>query len=397
MQSLKLSQYLTELRESKKLSIKEARELLDVSHISSIEKNMNTFSPFVLFKILDGYDVSPDEVAHIITDIEKTPVEQERFNLELQIRGFNENFEKVDAPLPLNALFYKSHVESGKATADVARSARLSTSAVSNLQRQSKTGALPQVNTVFALADVYDMDPLALYEALEEMDYSPYQKKAIKNEFEQRGLTDEVFIQLKYERDLKAQQKQDELFQDDEFTETVAPEQIEPITPEHNEVELQLVEVEQTTIDDFIDPLGTGEIVPNNDTISDDLVAPINTELESDEDTNIEVFKSETLVDDYPISSLTPDAEKDAEVADMTYNIDVSSVRVEMYPSNASSLGTFYLFHDENAVEFIRQWDQILADDPHVEKKHFIKTWRNDNTELLYINAQDIQTVSMRR
>lgn len=397
MQSLKLSQYLTELRESKKLSIKEARELLDVSHISSIEKNMNTFSPFVLFKILDGYDVSPDEVAHIITDIEKTPVEQERFNLELQIRGFNENFEKVDAPLPLNALFYKSHVESGKATADVARSARLSTSAVSNLQRQSKTGALPQVNTVFALADVYDMDPLALYEALEEMDYSPYQKKAIKNEFEQRGLTDEVFIQLKYERDLKAQQKQDELFQDDEFTETVAPEQIEPITPEHNEVELQLVEVEQTTIDDFIDPLGTGEIVPNNDTISDDLVAPINTELESDEDTNIEVFKSETLVDDYPISSLTPDAEKDAEVADMTYNIDVSSVRVEMYPSNTSSLGTFYLFHDENAVEFIRQWDQILADDAHVEKKHFIKTWRNDDTELIYINAQDIQTVSMRR
>lgn len=397
MQSLKLSQYLTELRESKKLSIKEARELLDVSHISSIEKNMNTFSPFVLFKILDGYDVSPDEVAHIITDIEKTPVEQERFNLELQIRGFNENFEKVDAPLPLNALFYKSHVESGKATADVARSARLSTSAVSNLQRQSKTGALPQVNTVFALADVYDMDPLALYEALEEMDYSPYQKKAIKNEFEQRGLTDEVFIQLKYERDLKAQQKQDELFQDDEFTETVAPEQIEPITPEHNEVELQLVEVEQTTIDDFIDPLGTGEIVPNNDTISDDLVAPINTELESDEDTNIEAFKSETLVDDYPISSLTPDAEKDAEVADMTYNIDVSSVRVEMYPSNTSSLGTFYLFHDENAVEFIRQWDQILADDAHVEKKHFIKTWRNDDTELIYINAQDIQTVSMRR
>lgn len=397
MQSLKLSQYLTELRESKKLSIKEARELLDVSHISSIEKNMNTFSPFVLFKILDGYDVSPDEVAHIITDIEKTPVEQERFNLELQIRGFNENFEKVDAPLPLNALFYKSHVESGKATADVARSARLSTSAVSNLQRQSKTGALPQVNTVFALADVYDMDPLALYEALEEMDYSPYQKKAIKNEFEQRGLTDEVFIQLKYERDLKAQQKQDELFQDDEFTETVAPEQIEPITPEHNEVELQLVEVEQTTIDDFIDPLGTGEIVPNNDTISDDLVAPINTELESDEDTNIEAFKSETLVDDYPVSSLTPDAEKDAEVADMTYNIDVSSVRVEMYPSNTSSLGTFYLFHDENAVEFIRQWDQILADDAHVEKKHFIKTWRNDDTELIYINAQDIQTVSMRR
>ena len=195
MQSLKLSQYLTELRESKELSIKEARELLDVSHISSIEKNINTFSPFVLFKILDGYDVSPDEVAHIITDIEKTPVEQERFNLELQIRGFNENFEKVDAPLPLNALFYKSHVESGKATADVARGARLSTSAVSNLQRQSKTGALPQVNTVFALADVYDMDPLALYEALEEMDYSSYQKKAIKNEFEQRGLNDEVFIQ----------------------------------------------------------------------------------------------------------------------------------------------------------------------------------------------------------
>lgn len=398
MQSLKLSQYLTELRESKKLSIKEARELLDVSHISSIEKNMNTFSPFVLFKILDGYDVSPDDVAHIITDIEKTPVEQERFNLELQIRGFNENFEKVDAPLPLNALFYKSHVESGKATADVARSARLSTSAVSNLQRQSKTGALPQVNTVFALADVYDMDPLALYEALEEMDYSPYQKKAIKNEFERRGLNDEVFIQLKYERDLKAQQKQDELFQDDEFTETVAPEQIEhDVAPEHNEVELQLVEVEQTTIDDFIDPLGTGEIVPNNDTISDDRVAPIDTDLESDEDTHIEAFRSETLVDDYPISSLTPDAEKDAEVADMTYNIDVSSVRVEMYPSNTSSLGTFYLFHDENAVEFIRQWDQILADDAHVEKKHFIKTWRNDNTELLYINAQDIQTVSMRR
>lgn len=397
MQSLKLSQYLTELRESKELSIKEARELLDVSHISSIEKNMNTFSPFVLFKILDGYDVSPDEVAHIITDIEKTPVEQERFNLELQIRGFNENFEKVDAPLPLNALFYKSHVESGKATADVARSARLSTSAVSNLQRQSKTGALPQVNTVFALADVYDIDPLALYEALEEMDYSPYQKKAIKNEFEQRGLNDEVFIQLRYERDLKVQQKQDELFQDDEFTETVAPEQIEPITPEHNEVELQLVEVEQTTIDDFIDPLGTGEIVPNNDTISDDPVTPIDTDLELDDDTHIEAFRSETLVDDYPISSLTPDSEKDAEVADMTYNIDVSSVRVEMYPSNASSLGTFYLFHDENAVEFIRQWDQILADDAHVEKKHFIKTWRNDNTELIYINAQDIQTVSMRR
>lgn len=397
MQSLKLSQYLTELRESKELSIKEARELLDVSHISSIEKNMNTFSPFVLFKILDGYDVSPDEVAHIITDIEKTPVEQERFNLELQIRGFNENFEKVDAPLPLNALFYKSHVESGKATADVARSARLSTSAVSNLQRQSKTGALPQVNTVFALADVYDIDPLALYEALEEMDYSPYQKKAIKNEFEQRGLNDEVFIQLRYERDLKVQQKQDELFQDDEFTETVAPEQIEPITPEHNEVELQLVEVEQTTIDDFIDPLGTGEIVPNNDTISDDPVTPIDTDLELDDDTHIEAFRSETLVDDYPISSLTPDSEKDAEVADMTYNIDVSSVRVEMYPSNTSSLGTFYLFHDENAVEFIRQWDQILADDAHVEKKHFIKTWRNDNTELIYINAQDIQTVSMRR
>ena len=397
MQSLKLSQYLTELRESKGLSIKEARELLDVSHISSIEKNMNTFSPFVLFKILDGYDVSPDEVAQIITDIEKTPVEQERFNLELQIRGFNENFEKVDAPLPLNALFYKSHVESGKATADVARSARLSTSAVSNLQRQSKTGALPQVNTVFALADVYNMDPLALYEALEEMDYSPYQKKAIKNEFERRGLNDEVFIQLKYERDLKVQQKQDELFQDDEFTETVAPEQIEPITPEHNEVELQPAEVEQTTIDDFINPPDTDEIVPDDNIISDDLVTPINEEFDLDEDIDIEAFRSETLVDDYPISSLTPDAEKDAEVADMTYNIDVSSVRVEMYPSNASSLGTFYLFHDENAVEFIRQWDQILADDAHVEKKHFIKTWRNDNTELIYINAQDIQTVSMRR
>lgn len=405
MQSLKLSQYLTELRESKELSIKEARELLDVSHISSIEKNINTFSPFVLFKILDGYGVSPDEVAHIITDIEKTPVEQERFNLELQIRGFNENFEKVDAPLPLNALFYKSHVESGKATADVARSARLSTSAVSNLQRQSKTGALPQVNTVFALADVYDMDPLALYEALEEMDYSPYQKKAIKNEFERRGLNDEVFIQLKYERDLKAQQKQDELFQDDEFTETVTPEQVEhdvtpehnehDVTPEHNEVESQPAEAEQTTIDDFINPPDDGDTTP------DDLVAPINVEFESDEDededNDIEVFRSETLVDDYPINSLTPDAEKDAEVADMTYNIDVSSVRVEMYPSNASSLGTFYLFHDENAVEFIRQWDQILADDAHVEKKHFIKTWRNDNTELIYINAQDIQTVSMRR
>lgn len=407
MQSLKLSQYLTELRESKELSIKEARELLDVSHISSIEKNMNTFSPFVLFKILDGYGVSPDEVAQIITDIEKTPVEQERFNLELQIRGFNENFEKVDAPLPLNALFYKSHVESGKATADVARSARLSTSAVSNLQRQSKTGALPQVNTVFALADVYDMDPLALYEALEEMDYSPYQKKAIKNEFERRGLNDEVFIQLKYERDLKAQQKQDELFQDDEFTETitpehdehdVTPEQVEhDVTPEHNEVELQPAEVEQTTIDDFINPPDTDEIVPDDNIISDDLVTPINEEFDLDEDIDIEAFRSETLVDDYPISSLTPDAEKDAEVADMTYNIDVSSVRVEMYPSNASSLGTFYLFHDENAVEFIRQWDQILADDAHVEKKHFIKTWRNDNTELIYINAQDIQTVSMRR
>src|SRR5699024_4706226 len=352
-------------------------------------------------------DVSPDEVAQIITDIEKTPVEQERFNLELQIRGFNENFEKVDAPLPLNALFYKSHVESGKATADVARSARLSTSAVSNLQRQSKTGALPQVNTVFALADVYDMDPLALYEALEEMDYSPYQKKAIKNEFERRGLNDEVFIQLKYERDLKAQQKQDELFQDDEFTETVTPEQDEhnvtpehdehDVTPEHNEVELQLVEVEQTTIDDFINPPDTDEIVPDDNIISDDLVAPINEEFDLDEDIDIEAFRSETLVNDYPISSLTPDAEKDAEVGDMTYNIDVYSVRVEMYPSNASSLGTFYLFHDENAVEFIRQWDQILADDAHVEKKHFIKTWRNDNTELIYINAQDIQTVSMRR
>ena len=209
------------------------------------------------------------------------------------------------------------------------------------------------------------------------------------------------------ERDLKAQQKQDELFQDDEFTETITPEHDEHdvtpehdehnVTPEHNEVELQLVEVEQTTIDDFIDPLGTGEIVPNSDTNSDGLAVPINTEFESDDDTNIEAFKSETLVDDYPISSLTPDAEKDAEVADMTYNIDVSSVRVEMYPSNTSSLGTFYLFHDENAVEFIRQWDRILADDAHVEKKHFIKTWRNDNTELIYINAQDIQTVSMRR
>src|SRR5699024_3109156 len=338
MQSLKLSQYLTELRESKELSIKEARELLDVSHISSIEKNMNTFSPFVLFKILDGYGVSPDEVAQIITDIEKTPVEQERFNLELQIRGFNENFEKVDAPLPLNALFYKSHVESGKATADVARRARLSTSAVSKRQRQSKTGALPQVNTVVALADVYDMDPLALYEALEEMDYSPYQKKAIKNEFERRGLNDEVFIQLKYERDLKAQQKQDELFQDDEFTETVTPEQVEhDVTPEHNEVELQPAEVEQTTIDDFINPPDTDEIVPDDNIISDDLVTPINEEFDLDEDIDIEAFRSETLVDDYPISSLTPDAEKDAEVADMTYNLDVSSVRVEMYPSNASS------------------------------------------------------------
>lgn len=409
VQSSKLSQYLTELRESKGLSMKEARELLDVSHISSIEKNTNTFSPFVLFKILDGYEVPPDEVAHIITDIEKTPIEQERFNLELQIRGFNENFEKVDAPLPLNALFYKSHVESGKSTADIARSARLSTSAVSNLQRQSKTGALPQVNTVFALADVYDMDPLALYEALGEMDYSPYQKKAIKNEFEWRGLTDEVFTQLKYERDLKAQQKQDELFHDDEFTETVphqhedaqhevTPEQDErDVTPEHNEVELQPAEAEQTTIDDFINPPDTEEIVPDDDIISDDSVAPINEGLESDEGTNVEAFRSEVLVDDAPISSLTPDAEKDAEVADMTYNIDVSSVRVEMYPPNTSSLGTFYLFHDENAVEFIRQWEQILANDAHVEKKHFIKTWRNDDTELIYINAQDIQTVSMRR
>src|SRR5699024_11666037 len=123
---------------------------------------------------------------------------------------------------------------------------------------------------------------------------------------------------------------------------------------------------------DFINPSESDESVPDDNIISDDLVTPINEEFDLDEDIDIEAFRSETLVDDYPISSLTPDAEKDAEVADMTYNIDVSSVRVEMYPSNASSLGTFYLFHDENAVEFISHWDQILADDALVDKKHFI-------------------------
>src|SRR5699024_2731325 len=115
--------------------------------------------------------------------------------------------------------------------------------------------------------------------------------------------------QLKYERDLKAQQKQDELFQDDEFTELVPPQHEEDtqhdVIPEHNEAELQPAEVEQTTIDDFINPPDTDEIVPDDNIISDDLLASISEEFDMDKDIDIESVRSETVVDDYPISSLT--------------------------------------------------------------------------------------------